>query len=166
MFVRLGLKTLTGTNTSLLWKFVNYGRTKFCNIGSSPYSQKSYKLIKAYQGQKHSSLFRTGASDEEKYYETCFFFSATLWANKLECFRSWHFFQVRLIFVGNVIKLPLEQDPVRCFPDLLSKTDYPDWKKYYSLIFIGVSDEKRSFISLSPGANVIKLFLSVIYEFL
>jgi hypothetical protein len=52
------------------------------------------------------------------------------------------------------------------FSRLLAKLDYPDWKTYSSLIFIGVSDEKRNFISLSPVANVIKLFLSVIYEFL
>ncbi len=38
--------------------------------------------------------------------------------------------------------------------------------KYFNLLSQGEIYDTKSFIALSPGANVIKLFLSVIYRFL
>ena len=94
--------------------------------------------------------------------------------NKLECLYLAITFQPSLTIVGNTRSLPkkkaLKDAPIG-FALVLpsnSKTYLKGFPRANHLAYWALSSVKKekSFITLTPGANVIKLFLSVIYEFL
>ncbi len=88
------------------------------------------------------------------------------WHNKLECLFLASFsskagaYQSKAILRGSI--LALAPVLIRNYYTRLARLD---WGKHSSLFVVLVGDEEKSFLTLTPGPNVIKLFTSVIYEY-
>ena len=94
--------------------------------------------------------------------------------NKLECLHLAKTFQSSLTFAGNTISLPKKEASERhsnwVGSGLALKLLRPDWKGFPrkdTLAYWASSSvtKEKSFITLTPGGDVIKLFTNVSYNF-